>query len=212
MIKQEDKDKILSKLSQEERDIIHKYNYMFELMYYHLIPPTKIEAVKYFFKEIGRVLSARLLYLWNPGKVCFSAGTFKKFHRIQYPIIYGIACDKGWYPIIEELLQKISEIDTDKKVRIFQIKEKFGTLRFYTSDSPLRIDFLGAVNCLTFGLVLSEMEKLIRDTEIRSAVTCEICGKNGRLRNKSGWVKTLCDEHAKEQGYEDFNTPVAQLN
>lgn len=40
-----------------------------------------------------------------------------------------ISCDKGWYPLIIELDQKLAEIFPDYKVH--QVKEKYGTLRYY---------------------------------------------------------------------------------
>lgn len=57
---------------------------------------------------------------------------------------------------------------------IHQIKEKFGTLRFYVGYAP---DWLNYA---------------IEGAEIVSARTCEECGKAGKLR-PGGWVKTLCD-------------------
>jgi hypothetical protein len=38
----------------------------------------------------------------------------------------------------------------------------------------------------------SEMYKLIREAEEKSAVTCEMCGVSGKPR-EGGWRKTLCD-------------------
>jgi hypothetical protein len=61
-----------------------------------------------------------------------------------------------------------------------QVKEKFGTLRFYSawfSDQ-----FQGAVSF----------------AESYSALVCEICGKPGELY-RAGWLKTLCPEHTKER-------------
>lgn len=63
-----------------------------------------------------------------------------------------------------------------------QVKEKFGTLRFYYRGGDQVVD--GAV----------------RMAEAMSARTCEICGNNGRIR-KGGWIRTLCDQHATEFNY-----------
>ncbi len=54
-----------------------------------------------------------------------------------------------------------------------QIKEKFGTLRFY-------------LNCGT-----REMTDLISEAEGKTHKTCEDCGKPGE-RAGDGWVRTLC--------------------
>ncbi len=64
-------------------------------------------------------------------------------------------------------------------VTITQIKEKFGTLRFYYNGGDEYID--GAV----------------RMAEIISANTCEVCGNRGSL-NKGPWLRTLCDEHKED--------------
>jgi hypothetical protein len=65
-----------------------------------------------------------------------------------------------------------------------QVKEKFGALRFYYSGGD---DFVDGV--ITFA-------------ENMSAVTCEMCGKPGKMRY-GGWIQTLCDEHAVEAGKTD---------
>ncbi|KWT98173.1 MULTISPECIES: hypothetical protein [unclassified Variovorax] len=60
-----------------------------------------------------------------------------------------------------------------------QVKEKFGTLRFYVSGA-------------------SDVQyAYIAFAEAMSARTCEVCGAPGELRN-SGWIRTLCDVHDTE--------------
>ena len=61
-----------------------------------------------------------------------------------------------------------------------QVKEKFGTLRFYMTTET------------------EEMSALIREAEERSAVTCEECGSPGTCRD-GGWILTLCDKCAVER-------------
>lgn len=58
-----------------------------------------------------------------------------------------------------------------------QVKEKFGTLRFYYNGGDEYIS------------------GLVSMAEWASSVTCETCGERGKLRG-SGWVYTACDEHA----------------
>lgn len=93
-------------------------------------------------------------------------------------------CDKGWYPLINELLDKIQKIvdrDNIEDFEISQIKEKFGELRVYPY----------------FGT--DEIFDLIDEYTEKSVHTCEICGKSGETRMINGWLKTLCDEHAQER-------------
>lgn len=61
-----------------------------------------------------------------------------------------------------------------------QVKEKFGTLRFYTTGCDDR--------AMT----------LIEFAEELSGKTCEVCGAPGQLRG-GGWVKSLCDHHHEER-------------
>lgn len=60
-----------------------------------------------------------------------------------------------------------------------QVKEKFGTLRFYYRGGDEYID------------------GLVSMAEAMSGVTCETCGKPGETRS-GGWIRTLCDEHEDE--------------
>ncbi len=72
------------------------------------------------------------------------------------------------------------EIVPVPKVIATQVKEKFGTIRFYISGGDERID------------------GLIAFAESMSGVTCEECGGVGQTRG-SGWVSTRCELHAKKE-------------
>jgi hypothetical protein len=60
-----------------------------------------------------------------------------------------------------------------------QIKEKFGSLRFYYDGG----------NQFCRG-VISLAEEM-------SACICEVCGDFGKMR-KGGWIRTLCDKHVEK--------------
>jgi hypothetical protein len=62
------------------------------------------------------------------------------------------------------------------QVTIAQIKEKFGTLRFYYDGGD---DYISGMVSLAESL---------------SGLTCEECGSIGERRS-GGWIRTLCDEH-----------------
>jgi hypothetical protein len=84
----------------------------------------------------------------------------------------------GWDTIIADAVTAIEKHAVDaglKDFAIVQIKEKFGGLRIYTSVTDDAID----------GIVTT--------AEKRAAVTCEVCGAPGRMRD-GGWLKTLCDD------------------
>ena len=60
-----------------------------------------------------------------------------------------------------------------------QVKEKYGTLRFYYDGGDAYIS----------GMVTL--------AEAMSAVCCELCGAPGLIRD-GGWVRTLCETHFQE--------------
>jgi hypothetical protein len=101
---------------------------------------------------------------------------------------WGFDCGDGWYNILDKLCADIQaycdyHYPNVHQVIAMQVKEKFGGLRFYIYGGDDYID------------------KLISNAEEESYRTCEITGKPGKLRD-TGWMKTLCDEKAKELGYE----------
>lgn len=79
----------------------------------------------------------------------------------------------GWVPILDRLAEDLVAMGWDRDLH--QVKEKFGTLRFYIGNS------------------CQVMEERIDKAEDESAVTCEECGKPGTSRG-GGWVVTNCDE------------------
>lgn len=94
---------------------------------------------------------------------------------VLYPISFGWECGKGWYNLIAELIDKIAELDNLKLVRVQQIKEKFGGLRFYISNGT------------------DEIYKLIDEYEDKSYKTCEGCGAPS-TKKTSGWICYLCNK------------------
>lgn len=94
-------------------------------------------------------------------------------------------CHPGWSKLIDETHRKMLYLDPD--YRVAQIKEKYGTLRYYFFASE-EVD----------GLVVSIMCDVEYEAEQRSTSICEQCGKFGRLRG-TGWFYTACDECADER-------------
>jgi len=90
-----------------------------------------------------------------------------------------IDCEEGWNTLIADCHLELKSIDNE--YTIAQIKEKFGTLRYYFASSNPSL--------------YKEMCNIVSKYEQKSASICEVCGKSGKTRN-SVTVKTLCDEHA----------------
>lgn len=84
---------------------------------------------------------------------------------------FGFECGDGWYDIIWDLSEQLEPLG----VVAVQVKEKYGTLRFY-------IDYGTA-----------EAYDYIYEAEARSAYTCEACGAHGK-RREGPWIETLCDK------------------
>ena len=92
-----------------------------------------------------------------------------------------LECLSGWYPLINDLANSLDEIDLNWEP--LQIKEKFGTLRFYWDNEFSAED-------------AKKANVLVAAAEKRSSEICEICGEPGKIRGHS-WLRALCDDHAK---------------
>ena len=80
------------------------------------------------------------------------------------------------------------------QVVVSQIKEKFGTLRFYYTGGDEYVNGLEHM------------------ADSMSAVICEACGCPGKRRSSAPkrWIRTLCDKHAHEQGYIEDEDSTSQ--
>lgn len=93
---------------------------------------------------------------------------------------WGFSCNDGWYHLIDDLCSCIQGyIDANQHLKIpqtvaTQVKEKFGTLRFYTQ---------GDVELISGMIWLAEH---------MSAHICELCGKRGRVIVSSNWYMCRC--------------------
>jgi len=101
----------------------------------------------------------------------------------DYKLIYvggmAIQCRKGWLEIVTNCYDELLKIDPDFTVA--QIKEKFGTLRFYFDTRTELWD---------------EMQAVVTKYEHMSAVTCEVCGAPGECGKQKGyWIRTTCEAH-----------------
>src|SRR5882757_6677805 len=94
-------------------------------------------------------------------------------------------CEEGWRDLLERCCARIeAALAEGGALRVLQIKEKFGALRFYCGgDLP--------------DAAKAKVDEAIALAAARSACTCEICGAEGRLYNRDGWLATACPEHAK---------------
>lgn len=88
-------------------------------------------------------------------------------------------CQEGWYELLDTLcghLQARTDQHGDPQIIAQQVKEKYGTLRFY----------VGAASDEQFALIDKAEEDSVR--------ICDVCGAPGVLRDSS-WMMTRCDQH-----------------
>jgi len=91
----------------------------------------------------------------------------------------------GWFGLLLEASLALEALDL--RIEAVQVKEKFGTLRFYIGGPDWNDERVNAI---------------VRRAEQRSAVECEDCGAAGERRG-GGWIRTLCDAHAPVEEADD---------
>ena len=121
--------------------------------------------------------------------------------------VYGFECGDGWFSLLKELSSELTLliestpvkcINCDQEVHqhnstecerysptwphAVQVKEKFGSLRFYME-----------------GAVSPAMYSVIDAFESSSLTICEACGSLGELRKTMGWWAVRCDVCAKKE-------------
>lgn len=106
-------------------------------------------------EAMGRIARSRLRFLWTP------------LYKVVNTVTGVYDSPIAWYG--------------GAPCRASQVKEKYGTLRFYMVAST------------------EGMEDIITEATRKSAITCETCGKPGKLRGEY-WLYTACKTHTKKEG------------
>lgn len=112
---------------------------------------------------------------------------------------------QGWHGILERLFMAKPEW-----MKVVQVKEKFGGLRFYLQGGPVRVDFIGIGSLAMQSertyvteeqeIQAQKYEQMVRAAEAESFKICEDCGAPGSPK-PGRWVRTLCVEcHSKRLG------------
>ena len=92
--------------------------------------------------------------------------------------------DRKLFKSIPELEQEVADA-LEELPEIAQVKEKFGTLRFYINGGTV------------------ETHNYIAFAEAMTAHVCEVCGSPGKSRH-GNWVRVLCNQHHMEQCPEEY--------
>lgn len=93
---------------------------------------------------------------------------------------WGFECDDGWYWLIDNMcnhIQKYIDLNKVPQVIATQVKQKFGTLRFYYTGGDEKI------------------HGIVSHTEWLSGTICEECGTHEHVGTTIGWNVTLCKTH-----------------
>jgi hypothetical protein len=119
----------------------------------------------------------------------------------QTCMCWGIMCGDGWFQLIWDLCETFENLGA--RVRAIEVKEKYGTLRFYHYGLPSRRSWL--VRAMRWLLRLRAWSRddcerqewasgAVRGAEVTSGLICEACGRSGRHVVHAGWHSTLCEE------------------
>ena len=96
----------------------------------------------------------------------------------------------GWARLVNALLTEIDGLLTDEQAQrfeVWQIKEKFGTLRFYWKLQDSEHAPPDEV------LLNTRIMERVRVAERESATVCERCGAPGTLGEDKGWYRVRCE-------------------
>lgn len=101
----------------------------------------------------------------------------------QTAMCWGFDHENGWYDLVDTLCSQIKnhqEQNEGVDVVAEQVKQKFGSLRFYIRGGDMYI------------------HGLIHMAEAMSYKICERCGSTDDISQTEGWIKTLCKDCKKE--------------
>lgn len=108
----------------------------------------------------------------------------KRLHAVLHPELrsdlrpdFTLPVGSGWSVLVVDLLDALVALDAQApgSVQVVQIKEKFGRLRVYLARSN------------------RAASELIDAANRASASICEGCGCDSMIRNRGGWLTTMCD-------------------
>lgn len=144
----------------------------------------KYDIWKPFERKIIGLIDSRKPFRDERGMCIFTKDTQAKLENT-----WRYKLEKKVYKFGSKFFKIPNEYDRiyPSKITVAQIKEKFGTLRFYYDGGD------------------DEISGMVRLTEYLSSKICQKTGKPGNLCIRGGWWATLCDEEAKKLGYTQIN-------
>ena len=133
-------------------------------------------------RKKNRRMNNKILCKRYPFLKIYNLRTGKKIKPYNYDITWLDDFEHGWckafgYQMLEEIRDDLIKCNYLNDFRIIQIKEKFGSLRFYIGSVPTS----------------SKIFQIINKYEELSRHTCMWCGAPAKTYDKNGWFITLCD-------------------
>ena len=111
--------------------------------------------------------------------------------EIKERVAKGMGCAsqirEGWFDLVRKLDSDIANLYPE--YTIDQIKEKFGTLRFYIGSIP------DSASDEDYKII----RELISKAESKSGEICDVCGSDGKGSSRNGWYVTRCSKHATRE-------------
>jgi hypothetical protein len=112
-----------------------------------------------------------------------------------------IECRDGWYDLLDMLMGKLKfdiEQNGFPSIVACQIKEKFGTLRFYFDREEKTAEELDKWAIAGYHNLCKYQNGLITFAEILSGRICQYCGTNQNIGMTRGWITFCCEDCAKK--------------
>lgn len=131
-------------------------------------------------------ITNKMYYFWYSIRECLD-WSHRRFLKL-FPKLNKYKFNKPFFSFIEKFRQRSIKYTKYNKVypptvKIDQIKEKFGELRFYYSGGD------------------KQVAGMVRFAEYLANQTCEVSGEKGELCVRGGWYKTLSPQEAERLGY-----------
>ena len=148
-------------------------------------------------KDVSRVAYNKALLEKYPWLTPYNVCTGKPLEDYNYEYTWADDIPEGWRlafgdQMLEELDQLLRKYNFRDEYRIFQIKEKFGGLRWYDNDDFPEEGY-------------EEYRDWLCKYEDLSFKTCIDCGKPA-IGFTKGWIVPLCRECMKDTPY----TPIEE--
>jgi hypothetical protein len=117
-----------------------------------------------------------------------------KLPMTQTCMCWGLEVGDGWFWLLDNLCAEL-QFQADKngypQVEATQVKEKYGTLRFYYTFANSEKTYPQEK--------YSYLDGMISLAEYLTYSICEQCGATNNVKQTEGWIVTLCEKCMKER-------------